>query len=29
VAQARAAGMKLLSVDTEVNAYFSRVKRPR
>ena len=29
VAQARAAGMKLLSVDTEVNAYFSRAKRPR
>ena len=29
VAQARAAGMKLLSMDPEVNAYFSRAKRPR
>ena len=27
VAQARAAGMKLLSVDREVNAYFSRGRR--
>lgn len=29
VAQARAAGMKLLSVDPQVNAYFVRVKRRR
>jgi PIN domain nuclease of toxin-antitoxin system len=29
VAQARAAGLKLLSVDPEVNAYFVRVKRRR
>jgi PIN domain nuclease of toxin-antitoxin system len=29
VAQARAVGMKLLSVDPRVNAYFSRVRRRR
>lgn len=29
VAQARAAGMKLLSLDPEVNAYFSRTRRRR
>lgn len=29
VAQARAAGMKLLSVDPKVNAYFSRARRRR
>jgi PIN domain nuclease of toxin-antitoxin system len=29
VAQARVAGLKLLSVDPEVNAYFVRVKRRR
>ena len=29
VAQARSAGMKLLSLDPEVNAYFSRGKRRR
>ncbi|HEX4038183.1 MAG TPA: type II toxin-antitoxin system VapC family toxin [Acidobacteriaceae bacterium] len=29
VAQARAAGMKLLSLDPEVNAYFSRSRRGR
>ncbi len=29
VAQARAAGMKLLSIDPEVNAYFRRAKRLR